>query len=212
MNNAIGRLCVITDTTLQTKYSHEQLAELAIEGGADIIQLRDKTMPTGKLIETAGRIKKLCESVTERRVHFIINDRVDVALAADADGVHVGLDDIPVKEARKLLGKNKIIGCTAHSLMEAVRAEKEGANYIGFGHIFTTRSKQKSTPPVGLEELKKVCRKVKTRIIAVGGVDETNAKLVMKAGAYGIAAIGAVAKADDPCEAVRKLREIIYGK
>jgi thiamine-phosphate pyrophosphorylase len=207
----IGKLCVITDTVVQTRYSYEEIAELAIEGGADIIQFRDKSMPTGMLIETAKRIKKLCDSYNERKVLFIVNDRVDVVLASDADGVHIGLEDIPVRSARKLLGKNKIIGGTAHSLREAIQAEKDGADYVGYGHIFATSSKQKATLPVGIEELSVVCGKIKTKILAVGGIDLQNAKQVIEAGAYGIAVIGSVVKADNPMKAVKQLREIIYG-
>lgn len=212
METSIGRLCVITDTVVQNKYSHEQLAELAIEGGADIIQFRDKSMSTSALIQTALRIKKLCESVYERKVYFIVNDRVDVALVSNADGIHLGLDDIPVREARKLPVKNKIIGGTAHSMKEAIKAERNGADYIGYGHIFITGSKFKTTPPVGLEELSNVCKKINTKIIAVGGIDASNAGLVIEAGAYGIAVIGAVAKAEDPKKEVERLREIVYGR
>lgn len=210
MKIGLGRLCVITDTIVQSRYSHEQIAEQAIQGGADIIQFRDKSMSSGSMVDTAKRIKQLCESVKERKVLFIVNDRVDVALASDADGVHLGLDDIPVKLARKLMGKDRIIGGTAHNMKEAIQVEKDGADYIGYGHIFATLSKAKTTHPVGLEELSIVCKKIKTKIIAVGGISITNAKQVIEAGAYGIAVIGAVAKANDPCGSVKQLRKIIY--
>jgi thiamine-phosphate pyrophosphorylase len=122
----------------------------------------------------------------------------------------LGLDDVPVRSARRLLGDNKIIGGTAHNLKEALKAEREGADYIGYGHIFNTRSKIKSTRPVGPGELAEICKQVKTKIIAVGGIDLHNVKQVIEAGAFGIAVIGAVAKADDPLETVKKLRGIVY--
>jgi thiamine-phosphate pyrophosphorylase len=205
-----GKLCVITDTVVQTRFSHEELAEMAVKGGADMIQFRDKSMPSGKMVETAKRIKKICDSIKSSKVIFIVNDRVDIALISDADGVHLGTDDIPLKEARELLGKNKIIGGTAHSLNEALKAEKDGADYIGYGHIFATRSKLKTTPPAGLKELADVCRQVNTKIIAVGGITLQNAKQVIDAGAYGIAVIGSVAKAGDPEKIVKQLRNILY--
>src|SRR5437762_11747883 len=133
--NKIGRFSLITNTVIQSKYAHEEIAKLAIRGGADIIQLRDKTLPTGELIETAIRIKKICRG---NNVLFIVNDSVDIATLSNSDGVHLGRDDISIKDARKLLGKNKIIGGTDHSLNEDLEAEKNGADYIGFGHIYQT--------------------------------------------------------------------------
>ncbi len=103
MKRKIGKLCIITDTAVQNKYSHVELAKMAIKGGAKMIQFRDKVMSTGELIETAKLLKMICKKAG---VQFIVNDRVDIAMVSDADGVHLGLEDIPVKEARKLLGKN----------------------------------------------------------------------------------------------------------
>jgi thiamine-phosphate pyrophosphorylase len=203
----IGRLCVITDTIIQNKYSHFDIARFAIRGGADIIQFRDKRMSTGELLETALKIRSLCK---KNKVMFIVNDRVDIALLSNSDGVHLGSEDIQISEARKLLGQRKIIGGTAHNIDEAVQAEKDGADYLGYGHIFATQSKIKTTPPVGLIELKKVCKIIKIPILAVGGIDTNNAKSVISAGAHGMAVIGAVVKSSDPAKAVKNLREQIY--
>lgn len=203
----IGRLCVITDAIIQNKYSHLDIARFAIVGGADMIQFRDKRMSTGDLLETALKIRSLCK---RNKVMFIVNDRVDIALLSDADGVHLGSEDIPISEARKLLGQRKIIGRTAHNIDEAVRAEKDGADYLGYGHIFATISKIKTTPPVGLIELNKVCKIIKIPILAVGGIDPSNARSVISTGVHGIAVIGAVVKSSDPTEAVKKLKEQIY--
>jgi thiamine-phosphate pyrophosphorylase len=203
----IGRLCVITDTVVQNKYSHYNIARFAIRGGADIIQFRDKRMSTGELLETALTIRALCK---KNKVMFIVNDRVDIAMLSDADGVHLGLEDIPIKDARKLLGHKKIIGGTAHNIDEAIQAEKDGADYLGYGHIFATQSKTKTTLPVGLIELKKVCKIIKIPIFAVGGIDTNNVKSVISTGVHGIAVISTVVKSSNPTMTVKKLREQIY--
>jgi thiamine-phosphate pyrophosphorylase len=203
----IGKLCIITDIETQSRYSHCELADLAIKGGADIIQLRDKLMPTAELIDTAIEIRQICR---RSNVIFIINDRTDVALISDADGVHLGNEDIPIKEARKLLGSSKIIGGTAHTLPEALRAEKEGADYIGYGHIFHTWSKIKNTKPRGLERLKMVASRINIPVFAIGGIGAENAMKVISTGVHGIAVIGAVAKSPAPDKAAMELRKILY--
>ena len=204
----IGRFCVITDNVIQNKYSHIEIASMAIKGGADMIQFRDKNMTTGELIDTAIVIKKLC---SKSRVLFIINDRTDVALVTNADGVHLGKEDISIKDARKLLGKNKIIGGTAHSLSEAALREKEGADYIGFGHIYQTFSKHKTDKPKGLDYLKKVVSKIKIPVFAIGGINNSNIYNVMKTEVHGVAVIGGVIKETRPVKAAKALRKAIYG-
>ncbi|MGH2574619.1 MAG: thiamine phosphate synthase [Ignavibacteria bacterium] len=204
----IGRLCIITNTELQKRFSHEDIVKLAIRGGADMIQLRDKKMSTGELVVTAKRIKKLCD---KSNVTFIVNDRVDIALISDADGVHLGKEDIPVSEARKLLGRNKIIGGTAHNVKEALQVEKDGVDYIGFGHIFPTLTKLKTTQPQGLERLAEVIRLISIPVLAIGGINTENVNKVILSGAYGVALIGSVVKSDNPVETVSELRKIIYG-
>lgn len=203
----IGRLCIITDTSIQQKYSHIEIAEMAVNGGADIIQFRDKTMPSSELVKTAIEIKKIC---VKSGAILIINDRVDIAMLSGADGVHLGKDDIPVKEARKLLGKDKLIGATANSLQDAINAVKAGADYIGYGHIFPTFSKKKMTPPVGIEGLKDIVKYIKLPVLAIGGIDINNVKEVMGTGVHGIAIIGYAVKADKPQIAVKELRSKIY--
>ena len=209
MKRKIGKLCVITDTVVQKKYSHIEIAQMAIRGGANVIQIRDKFMPTGELIETAKELKKIC---SKAGVVFIVNDRVDVALVTDADGVHLGIDDIPVQEARKLLGKNKLIGGTAHSIKEAEEARRDGADYIGFGHIYPTLSKHKTTPPVGINELARVVKTVKIPVLAIGGIALNNISEVIKTGVHGAAVIGSVLKNKNPENAVKELRRIIYAQ
>jgi len=133
-------------------------------------------------------------------------------LLSGADGVHLGKEDIPVKEARKLLGKNKIIGGTAHSLREAKEAEKDGADYIGFGHIYQTASKLKLTPPVGIKELRTAVKKIKIPIFAIGGIGMNNIKEVAETGVHGAAVIGSVVRSSNPAKTVRELKGVLYGK
>ena len=200
----IGKLCLITDTVIQKKYSHLQIAQMAIKGGADIIQLRDKTLPTGKLIETAKKITMLCR---KHNVLFIVNDRVDVVMASGADGVHLGKEDIPVKDARKLLGSRKIIGGTAHSLNEAKLREKEGADYVGFGHIYPTKSKYKADKAKGTKLLAEVVRKVKIPVIAIGGISLNNIDDVTDTNVHGIAVIGSVLNSPSPVNVLKEFKK-----
>jgi thiamine-phosphate pyrophosphorylase len=209
MKRKIGKLCVITDTAVQKKYSHIDIVKMAIEGGADIVQFRDKILPTGKLIDIAAKIRELCSNAG---VTFIVNDRVDVAMISDSDGVHLGLDDIPLKEAGKLLREDKLIGGTAHNVREAITAQKAGADYIGFGHIYLTSSKFKDTPPVGVEGLKKVLKQIKIPILAIGGIGLNNIVQVIHTGVHGVALIGSVVKSKDPVNTIRILRKIIYAE
>lgn len=202
----VGRLHVITDVTVQSRFSHEALARFACEGGADVVQLRDKSLSMDEFSLTARRVAAVCR---EHRVTFIVNDRVDVARTIEADGAHVGRTDLGVRETRASLGPHAVIGASTGSLEEALEAERAGADYIGFGHIFATSSKAKHTLPVGLEALARVANQVRIPVIAIGGITEANAADVMAAGAWGIAVIGAVCAADDPRAATARLRATV---
>lgn len=202
-----GKICIITDTQVQKKYSHIELAKLAIKGGADIIQLRDKFLSTSELIDTAKKISLLCK---KSNVIFLVNDRVDVALVSGADGVHLGQEDIPIKEARKLLGKNKVIGGTAHNMREALACEKAGADYIGYGHIYPTASKHKPDKPKGTAKLKEIVNRINIPVIAIGGITPENLSDVVNTGVHGAAFIGSVLKSKDPVKTIKEIRKIIY--
>jgi thiamine-phosphate pyrophosphorylase len=199
----IGRLCVITDTVVQSRYSHDELAALAIEGGADMIQLRDKSMSDREFSDVARQTLEVCR---KHDVPLIINDRVEVARDMGADGVHLGLTDTPIVEARASLGPKAIIGGTAATLVDSLSAEVAGATYVGFGHIFPTTSKRKPGPPVGLEILTDICTAVRVPILAIGGIAAENVRACIDAGAHGVAVIAAVCAADDPREAARRIR------
>ena len=199
----IGRLHVLTDVVLQTRFSHTELARRAIRGGADTIQLRQKTGSTRDMIKVALEMKTVC---TEAEATFIVNDRVDVAVAASADGVHVGQDDLPIPLAKRLVGDPCIVGGSASTLQEAHQCVTEGADYIGFGPVFSTQSKENAGPASGLSLLACIVQSVPIPVIAIGGINHTNLQAVMKTGVYGIAVISAVCCHDKPEEATRILR------
>ncbi|MCX5748792.1 MAG: thiamine phosphate synthase, partial [Candidatus Saganbacteria bacterium] len=140
-------------------------------------------------------------------VTFIVNDYIDVCLAIDADGVHLGQDDVPVPVARKLLGSGKIIGLSSHSFDQAITGAKSGADYISLGPVFSTPSKP-DTKPLGIEVLKKVLKSVKVPVVAIGGINEDNIKVVIAAGAKRVAVIRAAVAAKDPASAVKRMRRI----
>lgn len=203
----IGRLHVLTDTVLQSRFSHVELSRMAVAGGADTIQFRQKSGPTREMIRIAGELKRLC---TDAGVTFIVNDRVDVAIAADADGVHLGQDDFPIPLARKLLGEDRIIGGSAVNLEEAQKCLKEGADYIGFWPVYPTSSKEYLIPVAGVDLLHKATKTIPLPIIAIGGIDAENTPEVMRAGAHGIAVISAVCCQRDPEQATRDLYRALY--
>jgi len=191
-------LCVITDEAT----SPLSLAKAALENGAAMIQLRHKSASGSQLLLWAVEITKICR---EYGALSIINDRLDIALASGADGVHLGQQDLPAAAARKLLGTSRIIGVSASTPEEALLAQRNGADYIGFGHIYPTSSKEKRFNPLGTETLRKAAALVSLPIIAIGGIDKNNAPLVIGNGASGIAVISAVTRAVDPDMAVKEL-------
>ncbi len=199
-------LYVITDVKLSRGRSHLEVAREAIEGGASLIQFRDKEMTTRQLVETARKIKELTD---EADIPLIINDRLDVALAVDADGVHVGQDDMPAALARQLIGPHKILGVSASTVEEALQAEKDGADYVSASPVFTTPTKLDAPPPTGLEGLKAIVQAVNLPVIAIGGINEENAAEVIACGADGVAVISAVVSAPDIAAAARRLRETV---
>ncbi len=202
----IGRLHVLTDTVLQSRFSHLELARMAIKGGADTIQFRQKVGATREMIEIVRQLKQLC---LDSGVTLIVNDRVDVAIAAEADGVHLGQDDFPLALARKLLGESRIIGGSAATLEEAQKCLAEGADYIGFGPVYPTASKADAGPVTGIKLLKHAVEIISLPIIAIGGLSVENTPEVIRAGARGIAVISAVCCHQDPEQATRALRQAL---
>lgn len=188
----------ITDSKLSRKNNLEDVKE-AIKGGAKVVQYRDKEKDLIDFIREAFGLKKICD---KKKVLFLINDSVGVALLTEANGVHLGQDDMPLKKAREILGK-KVIGVTAHTLEEAFDAEKQGADYLGLSPIFTTTTKLDAGPAAGLELIKKVKEKVRIPCVAIGGINEDNVDSVIKAGADCISAISATVSKEDVAKAVK---------
>ncbi len=183
-----------------------EVARAAISGGASVIQLREKEASTLRMVEVGRHLRELTR---EAGVALVVNDRVDVALAVDADGLHVGQDDMPAGLARRLVGSDRILGVSATSLEEAVRAEREGADYLGVGPVFPTSSKADAAPAMGLEGLRAITARVSVPVVAIGGVNAESVDAVMAAGAAGVAVISAVVSAPDVEEAARRLSERI---
>lgn len=185
---------------------HIDVARAAIEGGVSIIQYRDKNASSRTLLNRAYALRKLTK---ESGALLIINDRIDIALAVGADGVHLGQDDLPYGDARRILGDAHIIGISATCLEEATAAAGSGADYIGLGPIFPTSSKDDAAPPIGIEGLASVRKSVDVPIVAIGGITVDNIEEVVSAGSDGIAVISAVAAANDMAGSARILDEMI---
>jgi thiamine-phosphate pyrophosphorylase len=187
------------------------LARRVAEGGATLVQLRDKQATTRVMVEEARAIKA---ALASSRVPLIVNDRVDVALAAGADGVHVGQDDMDAADARRLLGADAIIGLSIKTLAQARAAPIEHLDYVAIGGVFATSSKDNPDPPIGLDGLKSIAAAIRARaprlpVGAIAGIEEANAGGVIAAGADGIAVISALSLAPDPAQAAKGLRAIV---
>lgn len=198
-------LYFITDSTLTKKTVIEDVKS-AIKGGVKIVQYREKNVDTKQIIEEAKEIKSICK---KNNVLFLINDGIDVALAVDADGVHLGQEDMPYKYARKLLWNNKIIGLSAHSSKEALQNEKIGADYTSIGPIYYTTTKKDAKAPIGLEPIRQLKSRLKIPFIAIGGINETNIDDVLKAGAKNVAIISGIVAKDNVEEIAREFIEKI---
>ena len=180
--------------------------ERALEGGVRAVQLREKDLGGRELFVLAEKTKRLCERY---QANLFVNDRVDVALGVDADGVHLGGDSMPVRAARELLGAEKLIGVSTHSIKEAREAEQEKADFILFGPVYFTASKAAYGEPQGLGRLKKVVEKISLPVYAIGGVKAGNIAEVKETGVRGIALISAVLSASDPRAATRRILETL---
>ena len=203
----IGRLHVITDEQLQSRFSHAQLAGFAAQGGADVVQFREKRpRTTRELIETAEAMRA---AIGDAPTTLLIDDRADVAAALGC-ALHLGRDDLPPDVARRLLGGGTLIGGTANSVEEARRVAAQPVDYLGVGPVFGTTSKgDRAAPMLGLERLREIVEAVDTPIIAIGSITADNLASVLATGAYGVAVLSAVVCADDPEAATARIREAI---
>ncbi len=197
---------VIVDLSFAMGRSAGEVVSEAVRGGSGIIQLREKTATTRQILEMGHGALAICRKAG---VPLIINDRVDIALALDADGVHLGPDDMPVAIARKLMAKGKIIGASAGTVEEALAAKRDGADYLGVGAIYATASKSDAGEPIGPESLRKIKLASGMPLVGIGGISRDNAGPVITAGADGVAVISAVVSAPDIAAAVRSLRQTV---
>ena len=194
----------LTDSRLALGRSVEEQARALLSAGVKILQYREKHAHAGVMLEECRLLRRL---TLEAGACFIVNDHVDIAMLVDADGVHVGQDDLPVPEVRRLLGPDKIIGLSTHSPEQARAAVAAGADYIGAGAVFGTTTKQ-DAKSLSLETLREICRAVSIPVVAIGGVNADNLPRLAGTGAAGAAVVSALFAQPDPEEAARRLRHL----
>lgn len=199
---------LVTDNRQLGERSLEEVVRASIRGGAGVVQYRDKQSSTRVMVEKAARLRAFCR---QAGVCFLINDRIDVALAVEADGVHLGQDDMPLVLARKILGPDRCIGVTVHNLEELKQAEAAGADYLSAAPVFATTTKPDHQQPLGFEGVKRLALAAQKPLVAIGGIDPTNAAGVISSGARGVCVVSAVMAAVDPEQATRALYAVVGG-
>ena len=199
-------LCLVTDSSVPLHAPLEEVVAEAVSGGVGMVQVREKSLPTGDLYRLAVRLRR----ATLAKALLMVNDRLDVALAVEADGVHLASHSLPVREAKKIAGERLLVGRSVHSVEEAVVAENDGADYLILGTIYGTAS-HPGRPPSGPGLIEAVKARVSTHVYAIGGINASNADEVMRAGADGVAVIRSILGAPDPCTAAREIAEIVEG-
>ncbi len=193
----------VTDRAWTGEKSLMEQVKEALEGGITFLQLREKKLSKEAFLQEAKEMKQLAEKY---KVPFVINDNIEIAQKSGADGVHVGQDDMPVEEVRKILGEDKIIGVSAHNVEEALKAQKGGADYLGVGAVCQTATKSDASV-VSMEEMKKICESVSIPVVAIGGIHKDNLSMLENTGVDGIAVVSAIFAAKDIKEAARELFE-----
>ena len=199
-------LYVVTDRELSKGRSDAEVARMAYEGGADVVQLRMKNADGREMLEQANLIRQYADEMCKL---FIVDDRVDIAMASGADGVHLGQSDMPLEAARKLMGDDAIIGISVDNVEEAVAAQEGGADYVGVGAVFQTSTKPDAQQGVGLGAVFEVRQAVDIPVVAIGGINRGNIQDVIRAGADAAAVVSAVVAQDDVSAAVHELRDLI---
>jgi thiamine-phosphate pyrophosphorylase len=199
-------LMLVTDRGLAAGRSLETIVEAAVRGGVTIVQLREKEAVTREFVAIGRR---LAELLRPRRIPLIINDRVDVAMAVLADGVHLGAMDMSAADARSLLGPKAIIGLSVETVEQAAAADRLDVDYLGVSPVFATPTKKDVSPPWGIEGLWRLRPLTRKPLVAIGGINSSNAARVLEGGADGLAVVSAICAASDPEAAARELRTII---
>lgn len=199
-------LYLVTDRNLSRGRSTVEVVTASLRGGASCVQLREKKCSTREFISEALALQQLLRN---KNIPLVINDRVDVALTVGADGIHLGQNDMPIKDARRLVGPSMVIGISAESVEDAVEAEEEGADYVGLSPVFSTATKKDAAKPLGLDGIRSIRKAVKIPLVAIGGIGLDNAVDVIKAGADGLAVVSAIVSASCPETATRMLSQAI---
>ena len=200
------RLCLVADMDAAGKRDLVEIIRKAAGAGATMIQFRGKNCESREFLDSAARISGFLKP---KGIPLIINDRADIALACEADGLHLGQQDIPLFYARKILGPNRLIGISVNTIAEAQSAEKEGADYLGVGPVYFTSSKDKLPTTLGLEGLRAIREKVRVPILAIGGITFQNAGAVISSGADGVAVISAIMGEEDISKATKNLLSVL---
>lgn len=195
-------LCLVTELSLASGEALLDKMEKALDGGVDAVQLRAKELAAGRLLSLARSLRK----ITEQRALLLINDRIDVAIAAEADGVQLAEDAICVESARRLVGAEMLVGRSVHSVEGAVEAEAQGADFLVLGAIFASDSKP-GVEPAGIGLLEEAASRVAIPVLGIGGIDQNNAGQVIKAGGYGVAVIRSILASSDPAQAAREIKQ-----
>ncbi len=202
-------LYLVTDRPLSRGRDMEWVVQEAVKGGATLVQLREKECSTAEFVALALRLK---QTLAPLGIPLIINDRIDIALAVDADGVHIGQSDMPYEVARRLLGEDKIIGLSVETLDEVVQANALDVDYIGVSPVFATATKTDTLPPFGLEGLKRAAELSRHRIVGIGGMNPQTVGEAIACGIEGVAVVSAIVAADSPCEAAQSLSRLIENR
>ena len=197
---------LVTDRRNKTDEEFLNIIEEAIKGGTTIVQLREKTASTKEFYDLALKVKEI---TSKYGVPLLINDRIDIALAVDSEGVHIGQDDMPADIAREIIGDDKILGVSASTVEEAKKAEIDSADYIGSGAVFPTATKD-DADSVSKEELKEIVDSIDIPVVAIGGITVENAHTLKGSGIAGFSVVSAIMSAEDPKEASEKLKEIYF--
>ena len=205
-NKGLGFILITNRNICEAKLV--DIISQAIDGGVETVQLREKDLSSVELYDLASEIRKITR---EKGANLVINDRVDIALAVDADGVHLGWKSLGIGLVRKMIGHDKLIGFSAHNLQEAKKAEDSGADYVTISPIFDTVYKDYFVEPLGTEKIGKIKEEIDIPVIALGGINENNVNGVLENGAYGIAVISAILQSEDPRQSANRLYKEIKG-
>ncbi len=206
MKNFNPGLYLVTDRMLSKGRPVELIVEQAVKGGVTMVQLREKECTTLDFVNLAKKLKRL---LTPLHIPLIVNDRLDVALAADTDGLHIGQQDMPYSIARRLLGSGKIIGLSVENIDQAKEANKMDVDYIGLSPVFVTGTKPELLHALGLEGVREIAALSRHIRVAIGGINATNAADILQAGVHGLAVVSAICSADNPLKAALEIRQKI---